>query len=113
MSSFKFPEKQLSELQSFVSLIASRPSILNQSELAFFKIFLESWGAKIPASEETSSKPSAPPPSSSSCPFGSKSGGPADMEVDDLVESDIDLDDTGVIGNEIIIFKKFKERTPR
>ena len=97
----KFPEKQLAELEAFVTLIKSHPSTLNQPELAFFKKFLEDIGARIPA-ESSESKPKQ-------CPFSgegksqesAKAQPPAADVEPELFESDVELDNEGVIGRSI------------
>ena len=64
MASVKFPEKQLTELRAFVTLIKSQPEILHQPELEFFKSYIESIGGVIPA-VKTTNEPK-------SCPFSGK-----------------------------------------
>lgn len=106
MASVKFPDKQLTELRAFVSLVKTQPSILSQPELQFFRDYVESIGGVIPAAEAPKSCPrdhghdhkeeekSKPPPQQHD-------------EEPDLIESDVELDNTGVIGkfyNNIITF---------
>lgn len=92
MASVKFPEKQLTELRAFVTLIKSQPEILHQPELEFFKSYIESIGGVIPA-VKTTNEPK-------SCPFSGKPKESEKMEEeeDELVESDVELDVSGVIG---------------
>ncbi len=97
MASVKLPDKQLTELRAFVSLVKTQPSILSQPELQFFKDYIESVGGVIPAAEPPKSCPrdhghghkeeekSKPPPQQHD-------------EEPDIIESDIELDNTGVIG---------------
>ncbi|GJW47263.1 TPR repeat-containing thioredoxin TDX [Tanacetum coccineum] len=71
-------ECSIKELKKFVERCQSDPSIIHNPSLAFFKTFLQSLGAKIP------------PPSAS----GAENGHPFN---DDIVESDLELDESDVI----------------
>ncbi|KAK1431493.1 hypothetical protein QVD17_07952 [Tagetes erecta] len=71
-------ESKIEELKSFVKSCQSNPSILHNPSLSFFKSFLQSLGAKIP-----------PPPTS-----GAENGHTSD---EDVVESDLELDDSDVV----------------
>lgn len=97
MPSVKFPEKQLTELRAFVTLLKSQPSVLHQPELQFLKDFIESLGGVLPP-QEKSEKSEIP----KSCPAHESHAAPKSAaNVDDdpeIVESDIELDQTGVIG---------------
>nr|GEW69459.1 TPR repeat-containing thioredoxin TDX [Tanacetum cinerariifolium] len=71
-------ESSVKELKKFVERCQSDPSILHNPSLAFFKTFLQSLGAKIP------------PPSAS----GAENGHTFN---DDIVESDLELDESDVV----------------
>lgn len=92
MPDVKLPEKQLTELRAFVTLLKSQPSILHQPDLLFLKEFIESLGGVVP-SPETKEAPK------SSCPFESAKSAPKpEDEEPEIVESDIELDQSGVVG---------------
>ncbi|KAI3757082.1 hypothetical protein L6452_04615 [Arctium lappa] len=71
-------DSKIDELKLFVESCKSDPSILHNPSLGFFKTYLQSLGAKIP-------------PSSTS---GADNGHTFD---EDLVESDLELDDSDVV----------------
>lgn len=71
-------ESKIKELKYFVDTCQKDPSILHNPSLAFFRTFLQSLGAKIP------------PPSAS----GAQNGHTFD---DDIVESDLELDESDVV----------------
>jgi len=56
------PEKQLNDLKGFVNLLKAKPQILHQPDLKFFKDYLASLGANIPAQVEPEPKPREPEP---------------------------------------------------
>lgn len=93
MASVKFPDKQLTELRAFVSLIKAQPSILSQPELQFFKDYLESIGGVIP----TADRPKCCPMDHGEHKSETRTTPPKEEEPE-LVESDVELDVTGVIG---------------
>ena len=68
----------------------------------FFKNYLESLGAKIPTSEKTEPSATGAENKQGECPFkeGKKTEmpKPAAPEEPELLESDVELDNTGVIG---------------
>lgn len=43
-----FDLRAVAELEAFVTLVRNEPSILHRPELAFFKDYLQSLGARIP-----------------------------------------------------------------
>ena len=93
MPAVKLPEKQLTELRAFITLLKSQPSILHQPDLLFFKEYVESLGGVVPQPEKTEqSKTSA----SQECPRSTPK--PAEDEEPEIVESDIELDQSGVVG---------------
>lgn len=93
MPGVKLPEKQLTELRAFITLLKSQPSMLHQPELLFFKEFIESLGGIVPQAEKTE-KPK--PPASQECPKSSPKS--PENEEPETVESDIELDQSGVVG---------------
>ncbi|KAK4029229.1 hypothetical protein OUZ56_022237 [Daphnia magna] len=93
MPSIKIPEKQLTELRAFVTLLKSQPSLLQQPELQFLKEYIESLGGKVPACEI----PKTEIPKSCPAHESHKASVPAEDEEPELVESDVELDQTGVI----------------
>lgn len=111
MSGVKFPEKQLTELRAFVALVKSQPSILSQPELQFFKNYIESLGGVIPETDsipkscpkESCCKEEQPQPQQRA-----RSPSPPEEKEPDLVESDVELDMSGVIGKLIENFSYCK-----
>lgn len=93
MSEIRFPDKQLTELRAFVTLLKSQPSVLHQPELLFFKEFVESLGGIIPPLTPKSEF-------SKACPAHESHTIPqaASDEEQDIDESDVELDQSGVIG---------------
>lgn len=92
----KLPEEHVAQLRMFTDLIKEDPSILNTPELKFFKEFIESLGGKVPTGSKSS--PTREFPKQQERP---KPSAPEPKDVDDeeeLVESDIELDNEGVIG---------------
>lgn len=94
MSSVKIPEKQLTELRAFVTLLKSQPSLLQQTELQFLKEYIESLGGRSPACEV----PKTEIPKSCPAHESHKASTPGADEEPELVESDVELDQTGVVG---------------
>ncbi|XVE85997.1 hypothetical protein DITRI_Ditri18aG0000700 [Diplodiscus trichospermus] len=81
---------KIAELKLFVDQCKSNPSIIHHPSLSFFKSYLQSLGARIP-SDLQSDKGSfnmAEPEHKPVFP---------NEEDDDIVESDIELDNTGVV----------------
>jgi hypothetical protein len=98
MSKLPFTKEHLAELSGFIDLCKKDPKILQGPELAFFKSYIESLGGKIPATlSETdfeSPKTSTPEPTKEKEP---------EPEVESE-ESDIELDNSGIIGRYIYLF---------
>ena len=94
MPVIKIQEKQLTELRAFVTLLKSQPSMLLLPELQFFRDFIETLGGKIPSADI----PKAEIPKSCPAHESNKSSKPAEDEEPEIVESDVELDQTGVIG---------------
>ncbi|XP_076445982.1 hsc70-interacting protein-like isoform X2 [Babylonia areolata] len=86
---------QLTLLKEFVKMCEVKPEILHLPELAFYREYLQSLGAKLPPppksetteEEKPEAKPASPPP-------------PAEEEDEEIVESDVELDNTGVISDD-------------
>ena len=96
MPSVKFPDKQITELRAFVTLLKAQPSVLHQPELQFLKEYIESLGGEIPHVEKPTNTEIP-----KSCPAHESHATPkpaATEEEPELVESDVELDQTGVIG---------------
>ena len=102
MPGIKIPEKQLTELRAFVTLLKSQPSMLQLPELQFLKEYIESLGGRIPtAFQENFSAENIPKTDiPKSCPAreSHKPSKPSEDEEPEIVESDVELDETGVIG---------------
>merc|ERR1719312_1700928 len=89
----QLPKSQLDQLKAFVTLLKINPAILDDPDLLFFREYLVSIGAKLPATAKDSQDekiptfdPAAP-------------NGPEKMEQDEPEEpeSDLELDMTGVV----------------
>ncbi|CAN8012538.1 unnamed protein product [Ixodes pacificus] len=52
-------KEQLLQLQAFVELCRHKPEVLHKQELAFFKNYLESLGARIPLPPQPKPTPKA------------------------------------------------------
>jgi hypothetical protein len=62
--SFELPQSALEQLKGFIMLCRTKPEILHKQELAFFREYLNSLGARLPpapepAQKEAEAKPSA------------------------------------------------------
>ena len=95
MSKIPFTKEHLVQLSGFIDLCKNDPKILLHPDLAFFKNYIESLGGKIPApagcesdSPKHEPKKEEPKPQPEAEP---------ELEVESE-ESDIELDNTGVIG---------------
>ncbi|XP_028268409.1 hsc70-interacting protein isoform X2 [Parambassis ranga] len=88
--------RKVSELKGFVQLCESNPGILHLPEMGFFRIWMEDMGATIPPLPKTHGScqggcPCDPPPTTSSPPE------PEPAATTGSEESDIEIDDEGVI----------------
>lgn len=94
------PKEQVAQLKAFIELLRLNPAILHTPELQFFKDYIESLGGKI--SEERSS-PSHDMPKAQPKRAEPTKPAPAEPQADDdeLVESDIEFDNEGVIGESL------------
>lgn len=101
-----FPEEAVKQLKSFTDAVKNNPNLLHTPQLLFFKHFIESFGGKVPTYEEHSIPKTKvePEESSSSSKVEEEIG-----EGEEIVESDVELDNTGVIGNNIV-FIDYTER---
>ena len=96
--SFSMPKSAVDQLKGFISLCKSRPEIIHNEELAFFRDYLLSMGATLPPKPEGGAAPdAAKKPDSKPAPEPAKEE-PAEMEVEESDESDVELDMEGVIG---------------
>ena len=97
--SFSMPKSAVDQLKGFISLCKSRPEIIHNEELAFFRDYLLSMGATLPPKPEGGAAPDAgKKPDSKPAPEPAKEE-PAEMEVEESDESDVELDMEGVIGD--------------
>ncbi|KAK9091488.1 hypothetical protein Sjap_024665 [Stephania japonica] len=90
-------EAKIAELKQFVKQCKSNPRILDEPSLGFFKSYLQSLGARIPESpkpgkvkkEENDAEDQKPR-------ISTKYDSPGNLD-DEIVESDIELDETEVV----------------
>ena len=54
-------DRRKEELSAFIGLVQKNPQVLYHPELAFFKTFLESFGAKLPEQEQPKPAPEPAP----------------------------------------------------
>ncbi|PSS08077.1 TPR repeat-containing thioredoxin TDX like [Actinidia chinensis var. chinensis] len=85
------------ELKLFVEQCKSNPSILHNPSLAFFKTYLQSLGARIPPETPKSDKGDEDILDSQEYLDAKKPDLSTDDKSDDIVESDVELDDTDVV----------------
>lgn len=87
------PKEAISQLKVFIHLLKTKPELIHVPDLKFFKDFIESFGGKVPPqpSTDSESKSTAAPKSETS-----ENAPPPEPEVSE--ESDVELDNTGVIG---------------
>ncbi|KAK7320167.1 hypothetical protein RJT34_04901 [Clitoria ternatea] len=81
---------KLRELKQFIESCKSNPSLLHDPSLSFFKSYLLSLGARIPPHPKT--EPEDVDHKMSDPPFSAQNDDP-----DDIVESDVELDDADVV----------------
>ena len=86
------PQESLEQLKMFLNLVKQTPQLLHTPDLLFFKEFIESFGGVIPP--PSCSKGTSKPPEPETKP----SAPPEDLKVSSDEESDVELDNTGVIG---------------
>ncbi|PNF21335.1 hypothetical protein B7P43_G02129 [Cryptotermes secundus] len=104
MPKLPFTAAHLSQLNGFVDLCKNDPKILLSPELAFFKNYIESLGGKIPAtlSETDFESPKAdilePEPEPEPKPRKAKEPEAQPEPEVESEESDIELDNSGIIG---------------
>ncbi|XP_030494855.2 TPR repeat-containing thioredoxin TDX [Cannabis sativa] len=85
---------KLAELEQFITRCKSNPSLLHNPSLAFFKSYLQSLGAQIPSDPDTDKfRNSAEDTKEKTDTKKHESFG----EDDDIVESDVELDDSDVV----------------
>lgn len=90
MEDFKFPAAQLLQLKEFIKMMKMKPEMVHHPDLDFFKSYLESMGATLPAKSEKSETPK---------PETKKEETPVEEDVpeEESEESDVELDLSGVI----------------
>lgn len=95
-----FPPEALKQLKEFLEIVKKQPLLLYTPDLLFFREFIESFGGALPPPPQ--SAPSAESDSDKPKEPETKKPATEPEESDDeveLVESDVELDNTGVIGN--------------
>ena len=95
--SFSLPKSAVDQLKGFISLCKSKPEIIHNEELQFFRDYLISMGATLPPKPEEDASAPAGDKKPESKPEPAKEE-PAEMEVESE-ESDVELDMEGVIGD--------------
>ncbi|XP_052182363.1 FAM10 family protein At4g22670 isoform X2 [Diospyros lotus] len=89
--------EKVAELKLFVEQCKSNPSILRDPSLAFFKSYLQSMGGRIPPEASDSDKGVDDFLDSEKHDTGRPSPSGDDKLDEDIIESDIELDDTDVL----------------
>jgi hypothetical protein len=95
------PKEQIEQLQAFTELLRLNPAILHTPDLKFFKDYIESLGGRIP---EHRSSPSHGKPKDQKTETPKPE---PDLDGEDLVESDVEYDNEGVIGNHHLLVSHF------
>ena len=97
--SFQLPKSAVDQLKGFISLCKSKPEIIHNEELTFFREYLLSMGANLPPKPEgeTAGGEKKQQETPTPTPEAAKEE-PAEMEVESE-ESDVELDMSGVIGD--------------
>ncbi|KAJ0104828.1 hypothetical protein Patl1_19578 [Pistacia atlantica] len=88
---------KVSDLKHFVHLCKSNPSLLHHPSLAFFKSYLDSLGAEIPPTTESKEDKSGVDMSDPGEHFDAKKSNLTSEDDDEIVESDIELDNTDIV----------------
>lgn len=96
MASINLSDDSLAQLKALIGQFSKNPSILNRSELGFFKSFIEQLGGSIP--KDT---PKFQPKANENGESKRAESPPPDLEEQEpeSEESDLEFDMTGVIGN--------------
>jgi Hsp70-interacting protein N N-terminal domain len=66
--SFDLPQSALEQLKGFIMLCRTKPEILHKDELAFFREYLTSLGARLPPAPEPAQKERKPEPKPAAAP---------------------------------------------
>jgi suppressor of tumorigenicity protein 13 len=108
----KIPPQHVSQLKVFTDLLKADPSLLHSPELSFFKDYIESLGGKVPPAQKAPPswdvpKTEIPTPPKSSQPEPDVVG----EQGEELIESDVEFDNTGVIGEQIYTYTFVSMRT--
>ncbi|KAB1212218.1 TPR repeat-containing thioredoxin TDX [Morella rubra] len=88
--------EKIAELKQFVNQCKSNPSLLHDPSLGFFKSYLQSLGARIPLQPKT--EKGGDKMSDTKEGFDAKNAYTSTWEDVDIVESDVELDVTDVVG---------------
>ncbi|XP_050216717.1 TPR repeat-containing thioredoxin TDX [Mercurialis annua] len=84
---------KISDLKQFVEHCKSDPSTLNDPSLSFFKSYLNSLGARVPAPQTNSEKGGIDMSNTKENRDGQRSSD----EIDEIIESDVELDESDVV----------------
>ena len=95
-TTFTLPKSAVDQLKGFISLCKSKPEVIHNEELLFFKEYLISMGATLPP--EPRDKPEKKPEPAKQEEEKKPAEPDVEMEVESE-ESDVELDMDGVIGD--------------
>lgn len=101
------PAQAVMQLKMFISLVKANPDILHNPSLSFFKDFIESFGGKIPSPSKDFKN--QPPPTSSSASSGDAKKSEETPVEPESEESDLELDNSGVIENPDVVTTSLPE----
>ena len=94
----KFPAAQLEQLKLFIGMVEQKPDLIHHEDLGFFKSYLQSMGAKLPAEPEEAWKEDKEMPVPEEEKKQEEVVEEMEPEVESEPESDVELDMEGVIG---------------
>ncbi|KAF4527517.1 hypothetical protein B566_EDAN015617 [Ephemera danica] len=89
-------EQHIAQLRVFTDLLKNDISLLHLPELSFFKDFIESFGGRVPLLKSSPTR-DVPKTEMPQPPKSSESAAKPEEMEEELIESDIELDNTGVI----------------
>ena len=94
----QLPKAQVDQLQVFITLLKSRPAIIHDPALSFFRDYLVSMGAKLPSPPPQQEKQPSKSPEPEPVPRSEPEKMEEEPAEESEPESDVELDMTGVIG---------------
>ena len=97
----QLPKAQVDQLQVFINLLKSRPAIIHDPALSFFRDYLVSMGAKLPSPPPKQEKQPSKSPEPEPVPRSEPEKMEEEPAEESEPESDVELDMTGVIGKPI------------